>query len=189
MGNQGSTGITWILLLTILLLVSSSIIYGLASSGDEDDQDVEDLLESALKEIESYFVVKEGYAKMKDEYLMMVLLIKPVFSTPIPLSNLTLEVNDGKVLRLLNLSGVFDSKDVFNEDFWSDLNQSFAIVPVIDKDGSLREGFINGDLFYVAFKISKDAERIEVSIISGYGSVSEVEIILPFSTSDVFKIY
>jgi len=192
MREAGSTGIASAILLIAILLMGSSAIYTAMSQDSMSSGDFEDRVNEILDDMTSYFLVKEGYAKIEGNEIKILLLVKPVFDDPISISNLTLQVIDDNSIHVMKPQGIYEAgKDLFDNDLWNEINQSFGIIPVIDKDKSIsKEKTVNGDLFYVALCLrGAEVENIEISILSETGSVSIITIDIPFSTSDVFKIY
>ena len=193
MREAGSTGIASAILLIAILLMGSSAIYTAISQDSISSGDFENRVNEILDDMTSYFVVKEGYAKIEENEIKILLLVKPIFDDPISISNLTLQVIDDDSIHVMKLQSIYEAeKDLFDNDLWNEINQSFGIIPVIDKDKSIsKEKTVNGDLFYVALclKEVKVGEDVEISILSETGSVSIITIDIPFSTSDVFKIY
>ena len=187
-----STGIASAILLTAIPLTSRSAIYTAISQDIVSSGDFENRVNEVLDDMTSYFLVKEGYAKIEGNEIKILLLVKPVFDDPISISNLTLQVIDDNSIHVMKPQDIYEAgKDLFDNDLWNEINQSFGIIPVIDKDKSIsKEKTVNGDLFYVALCLrGAEVESIEISILSETGSVSIITIDIPFSTSDVFKIY
>ena len=192
MREAGSTGIASAILLIAILLMGSSAIYTAMSQDSMSSGDFENRVNEILDDMTSYFLVKEGYAKIDGNEIKILLLVKPIFDDPISISNLTLQVIDKDSIHVLKLQGIYEAgKDLFESDLWNEINQSFGIIPVIDRDKSIsEEKTVNGDLFYVALCLrGVEVENIEISILSETGSVSIITIDILFSTSDVFKIY
>ena len=193
MREAGSTGIASAILLIAILLMGSSAIYTTISQDSISSGDFENKVNEILDDITSYFLVKEGYAKIDGNEIKILLLVKPIFDDPISISNLTLQVIDDDSIHVLKLHDIYETgKDLFDSDLWSEINQSFCIIPVVDRDESIsKEKTVNGDLFYVALCLRgiEIGEDIEISILSETGSISVLTIDIPFSTSDVFKIY
>lgn len=193
MREAGSTGIASAILLIAILLMGSSAIYTAISQDSISSGDFENRVNEILDDMTSYFLVKEGYAKIEGNEIKILLLVKPIFNDPISISNLTLQVIDDDSIHVMKLQGIYEAgKDLFDSDLWNEINQSFGIIPVIDRDRSVsEEKTVNGDLFYVALCLRgiEIGENIEISILSETGSISVLTIDIPFSTSDVFKIY
>lgn len=193
MRERGSTGVLPIVTLMAVLLTSSSIVYTTFSRDNMFTSKLENRISEVLDDISFYFLVKEGYAKFEGNDLKIVLLVKPMFDDRILLSNISLQVVDKNSISVLRLSDVYMvKKDIFSSRFWNDLNQSFVVVPVVDSDRSLSENsIVNGDIFYIALKLQNVSigDEMEISIISEYGSISSINIEVPFSLSNVLRIY
>ena len=178
-------------LLALMLILSSGILYSISTETDLpfDEDDINEVVD----DFTSYIIVKEGYASFVGNELRIALLVKPIFDDPFSIENLSIQVVDKDSIDIMELQDVYlVKKNILSSAFWDELNQSFGIIPVIDRDNSIYENsIVNGDTFYLVFKVDdvNVGDEIEISLLSESGAISVITITIPFSTSTVFKVY
>ncbi len=188
-----------ITLLAIFMVIGAistigSVMYTELNQKDGFFQLSENETEKILDDITSYLMVEEGYACICEDGMKIVLLVKPVFDTEISLADISLQVAEKDCLKVLKVGDVHElNGNLFDAEFWKDIGyNTFVVIPVLDRDNSLSsKELINGDIFFVAFKLDdiKMGDTASFSFLTPHGSCMNIEIQIPFSTSNVFRIY
>jgi len=168
MNKWGSTAIAAMTLLIGFLLVSivaASVITN-GSGSTTSEQDVEEILNDVLDEISTYIQIKDkigkyyttnGIARIEK----IAILIKPLISIDIDISQLNIKLCDGNTVKILSYSGnaeFLESNSLFEHPIWSNLDENnFGFLALLDKDRSLVDhDILNEDMAYIIIKIPSD---------------------------------
>ena len=170
MSNWRNTGITTIILLTILLLVGltvASVITG-ENTGSTDEQNYDQMTEEVMNEISTYIQIKDQKGKYYNingtqKIEKIALLISPLVSQDIDVTQLTIQLDNGEKVKILSFDGnasKIDSNTLFNHPIWKNLTvNNFGFISIVDLDNSLIDhNTINdySDNIYVVFKLPND---------------------------------
>ncbi|UCH72226.1 MAG: hypothetical protein JSW62_01385 [Thermoplasmatales archaeon] len=168
MNRRGSTGIAAAVLLISFLLISiiaASVIIGESQETTEQDlqQIADDVIDDVLNEITNYLQIKDLMGKCNinsDERKIekIAILIKPLISNDIDASELIIKLCNGNDVKLINYSGnaeFIGSNSLFEHPIWDTVNgENFGFIVISDKDNSLDSDILNGDMVYIAIKLS-----------------------------------
>lgn len=170
MGKSIITGITALMLLISLMLIGitvASIITGENTEATTEDN-FDQMTKEVIDEISTYIQIKDQKGKYcnangEQKIEKIALLISPLITQEIDLSQLTIQLNDGESVIFLVYTGNvknLESNSIFDHPIWDDINGSnFGFIPIIDLDGSLvNYNIINdcSDNVYVVFKLPRD---------------------------------
>jgi archaellin len=170
MGKSIMTGITALILLISLMLIGitvASVITGENSSTTTEDN-FDQITKEVMDEISTYIQIKDQKGKYcisngEQKIEKIVLLISPLITQEIDISQLTIQLNDGESVVFLVYTGNAEnlvSNSIFDHPIWNNINGSnFGFISIVDIDGSLvNNNVINdcSDNAYIVFKLPYD---------------------------------
>lgn len=163
-----STAIAAMILLISFLLISVVVASVITSGtgGTTSEKDVEEILNEVLDEISTYIQIKDkigkyyttnGIAKIEK----MAILIKPLITIDIDISQLNIKLCDGNTVKILNYSGhagLIGSNPLFEHPIWNNMRENnFGFIVLLDKDRSLTDhDILNDDMAYIIIKLPND---------------------------------
>ncbi len=129
---------------TIAAAAATTVIYTKDTSTDE--QEIQQLINDIIDDVASYIQVKDIIGKYHDhkgtqKITQIALLIKPLTTEQIDVSQLMLQLSNGESLQLFFYGESVDryrSSHLFEHTLWTTLsNQTFGTLVTLDKDNSL----------------------------------------------------
>ncbi len=181
------------IIIAILVASGASTIY--MDSSEDFDQDVEKIVNDAVKDITTYVEILDVIGRYmgmgeKRELDRILILAKLPFDGSINASDLRICVDDGKRLIILGYSGfaTFQKSDsLFDNAVWS---EGFSLIVILDRDSSICEwGVINhGDIFFIAVELPSSfhiraGDNLVIYIVVPSGVTKTLDIYVPFSCS------
>lgn len=170
MNNWGSTGITSVILLISFILIAvtvASVLTGGTVTNGTSEEDLEQILNEVLDEITTYIQIKDKIGKYYGTYgnqkiEKIAILIKPLVSQEINISELTIKLCNGNNIKILDYSGNTEdigSNHFFEHPIWDDITvNNFGFIVTHDKDNSLKDYNTineNTDMAYIIIKLSE----------------------------------
>lgn len=203
-----TTGLTIIILLVSLLLIgitTASVLLD-GSSGLTEEADLNQITNEVIDEISTYIQIRDIKGKFCEidgvkKIQKIAILISPLVTQDISLSQLTIQLDDGESLHMLNYSLYAESLDensIFEHSIWKNIRgENFGFISIYDFDNSL----INHDLIndysdnaYIVFELPLDMalakhEKIIITLFpsSGITRVIELEAPLPIKSVVTFE--
>ena len=170
MSNWRNTGITTIILLTILLIVGFTVASVITGEDTQytNEQNYDQMTEEVINEISTYIQIKDQKGKYYNingtqKIEKIALLISPLVSQDIDVTQLTIQIDNGEKIKMLTFDGntsKIDSNTLFNHPIWKNLTgNNFGFISIVDLDNSLTShNTINdySDNIYVVFKLPND---------------------------------
>lgn len=167
MGNFKATGLTALILLIITMIVVmgiASIITGETSTSSTTEQDYDQIVDDVLNEITTYIQIKDEKGKFYDingqyKITKIALLISPMVSQDIDMSQLTIQIDNGEMVNILyyDKSDEIGTNSLFKHNLWNNLNGSnYSLISINDYDNSISEFNLlnkNSDMAYLVFKL------------------------------------
>jgi len=207
MNNRGSIAITGVILLTSVILIGVVTTSVLSSETEEiSEKDVEEILDDTLNEITTYLKITDKLGKYygvphQQKIEKIAIMVKPLISTDIDISELTVKLCDGNTVKILSFNGNADfigSQSLFEHSLWDDLPEgTFGFIVTHDKDNSLVDYNIinkNTDMAYIVIKLSEELslEKGETLIVtlfpeSGIQRTIKVEAPMPMKSIISFE--
>ena len=110
MNNLGSNGITGMILLIVIMLVTITAAGVMTESTTDvttDIQDIDQLTQEVIDEISTYLQIKDQKGKfyqINDEYRIkkIAILVSPLVSQEIDMTQLTIQLDNGENVRILS---------------------------------------------------------------------------------------
>jgi len=206
MNNRGGIGISAAILLISFILISvtiASIITGETTGTSE--LDMEEIMDDVLDEISTYLQIKDVMGKYystggENRIEKVAILIKPLISQDIDISELTIKLCDGNTIKMLGYSGnaeLIEANSLFEHPVWNNITDSnFGFVVIRDKDRSLVDYDSindNTDMAYIIINISEEfsltkGETMDVTLFPSVGIKKTITIDAPFSIKQLVNL-
>lgn len=167
MNNWGSNGITSMIILIAIMLVAVTAAGVMTASTTEtgvDTQDIDQLTQEVIDEISTYLQIKDQKGKfyqIEGEYKIkkIAILISPLVSQEIDVTQLTLQLDNGENVRILSYvnSAKIGNSNLFDHSLWNNINgTNFGLISIIDQDSSISDYNVineNTDNCYIVFEL------------------------------------
>lgn len=203
MNNEGIAGIALAVILAGIIItagVTASVILGESENGSE-----EEMLNEALDEISTYIQIKDKIGKFYSIeggkcIQKIALLIKPLFSIDIDVSDLTIKLNNGEQINMLYYSGnagFINANPLFEHPIWNEQNEeNFGFIVILDKDESLVNHSIinkNTDIAYITIKLPenfwlKKGDSMHITLFPSAGIARTIEIEAPAPVTPIVNL-
>ena len=206
MNNQGATGIaTAILLISFILIGATAASVIMGDSGNNPEENYEEILEEALDEISTYIQIKDALGKYnsttEEQHIQKIaILIKPLFSIDIDASKLVIKLNNGKQIKMLyyNRQAEFiSSNSLFEHPIWTTMTDTdFGFIVILNKDQSIIDyGTINDntDMTYIIIKLPNDftmkkGDTLELTLSPSTGVTKTINLKAPLPIKQIVAL-
>lgn len=206
MNNQGATGIaTAILLISFILIGATAASVIMGDSGNNPEENYEEILDEALNEISTYIQIKDALGKYnsttEEQHIQKIaILIKPLFSIDIDASKLVIKLNNGKQIKMLyyNRQAEFiSSNSLFEHPIWTTVTDTdFGFIVILDKDQSIIDyGTINDntDMTYIIIKLPNDftmkkGDTLELTLSPSTGITKTINLKAPLPIKQIVAL-
>lgn len=206
MNNQGATGIaTAILLISFILIGATAASVIMGDSGNNPEENYEEILEEALDEISTYIQIKDALGKYnsttEEQHIQKIaILIKPLFSIDIDASKLVIKLNNGKQIKMLyyNRQAEFiSSNSLFEHPIWTTMTDTdFGFIVILDKDQSIIDyGTINDntDMTYIIIKLPNDftmkkGDTLKLTLFPSTGITKTINLKAPLPIKQIVAL-
>ena len=207
MNNRGGIGISAAILLVSFILISftiASIITG--ETTETSEENMEEILDDVLDEISTYLQIKDVMGKYYSTGLgqkieKVAILIKPLISQDIDISELTIKLCNGKIVKMLVYSGnavYIESNSLFEHPVWDNISDSnFGFAVIHDKDRSLVDYDAindNTDMAYIIINLSEEfsmtqGETMDVTLFPSSGIERTITLYAPLPMKQLVNLY
>jgi archaellin len=206
MNNQGATGIaTAILLISFILIGATAASVIMGDSGNNSEENYEEMLEDVLDEISTYIQIKEVLGKYnstteKQHIQKIAILIKPLFSIDIDASRLMIKLNNGKQIKMLyyNRQAEFlSSNSLFEHPIWNTMTDTnFGFIAILDTDQSIIDYDAindNTDMTYLIIKLPNDftmkkGDTLEITLFPSTGITRTINLKAPLPIKQIVSL-
>jgi archaellin len=197
MNKRGSTTAIAAMILLISFLLVSVIAASVITTGSENttsDEEMEEILNDVLDEITTYIQIKDKIGKYyttdgTTKIEKIAILVKPLISTNIDVTQLNIKLCDGNTIKILSYSekAVFiESKPLFEHPIWDEIDKdNFGFITLLDEDRSLIDhNILNKDMTYIVIKIPDEfsltkKETITITLFPESGIQITMELKAP----------
>lgn len=198
MNNWGSQGITAMIVLIAFMLigVTAASVLTEDSTSTITEEDVNQLMDEIVDELCSYLQIRDQKGKYYKidgqlEIQKIALLISPLVSQNIDLSQLTVQIDNGEMVKILTNSDIcskLESNTLFDHSIWDNLDgENFGFISIIDLDNSIKDFNVineNSDNAYIVFKLPSDftmqkRDKIIVKLFPSEGVVKTIILEAP----------
>ena len=208
MGSIGITGITTVIILISMMLIGVTIgaIISDGTSGPTTVGDINQMTNEVIDEISTYLQIKDQMGKYyningEKRIQKIGILISPLVSQDIDVSQLSIQLCDGETVKILAYEGFTESIEsncLFEHPIWNNItNHSFGFISIHDKDKSLVDYDIineNTDMAFVIIRLSEDmtmtkGDKLILTLFpsSGITRTIVIEAPLPMRTIVTFE--
>ncbi len=209
MSKWGSMAITSAILLIASLLigvVAFSVLSGSTDGTTGSEQDIielyNQLVDDSIDEISTYIQIQDRIGKYYGEpqhqrLQKIALMIKPLVSINIDISELTIKLCNGKdvmILRCNNKTDMIGAQSLFEHTLWSNLEENnFSFIVTHDKDKSIIDFKTinsNTDMGYIIIKLPeefymKKGDTLAISLFPETGITRNIVIEAPLPIKSV----
>jgi len=205
MGRFRSTGITFLMILIISMLIiysAASLITGETTSGTTTEQDYDQVVDDVLDEITTYIQIKDQKGKYTEingvrKIQKIAILISPLVSQDIDFSALTIQIDNGEMVNIFyysNRSEKIQGNSLFEHPLWDNINGSnFSLISINDRDNSIVDFNIinkNSDLAYLIFELPdylamEKYDEIKLTLFPDTGITRTILLYAHFSISSI----
>jgi len=206
MDTKAATGIPTAILLISFILVgatAASVIIGNTENSQEFDYNK--ILKDTIHEISTYIKVDDVIGKYsstsENQYINKIaILIKPLYSTNIDISNVLIKINNGEKIRILsnnNYAELIKNYSIFEHPLWNMIKENeYSVISILDKDRSINNHNIindNTDTSYLIVKLPKDltikkGETIEITLILPAGTSKTIYLEAPLPIQPIVSL-
>ncbi|MFH1100514.1 MAG: hypothetical protein V1726_00560 [Methanobacteriota archaeon] len=212
MNKHGSLGIaTLILFFSVILIAATaaSILIGnivSSSSGSSPgDNDLNRITQETVNELTTYLQIKDIHAKYsmnehEPAIHTLAILIKPLVSTKIDLSTLTIEVSNGQHLHFFTYSAMnapIGSSSLFEHPLWNNTSTAnFSALVLLDTDHSILDYHIinaQNDIVYLLLKLPDDIsmkkdDTVMITLLPGTGITRTITVTAPLPMRSIVSL-
>lgn len=165
--------ITGVILITSIILIGATAASLLGTqSEDTSEEDLIDLynqvVDETIDEITTYLQITDKLGKYYGDPHQQIIekiaiMVKPLISTDIDISGLTIKLCDGNTVKILNFgenAEFIGSQSLFGHSLWDTLPEgTFGVIVTHDEDKSLVNYNAinkNTDMAYIVIKLSEE---------------------------------
>jgi archaellin len=198
MGRLFITGLTGSILLISLILIGITVGSAITGEtlGGTTEEDYQHMVDEVINQISTYLQIKDQkgkYCNMEgvQKIEKIALWISPLFSQDIDVSQLTIQLDDGKNVIMLTYDGNAEAMrpySLFEHPIWDNLTgANFGFASVVDLDGSLVNYDIineNSDNAYVLIRLPEcmmfsKGESLTITLFPSTGIVRTIMLKAP----------
>lgn len=200
MNNTASLGITSVIILIAVILIALTTLSVMSqdttdTSEEEIDQIINDAIDPLTKYIQITDRIGKYYGEAHNQKIQKIaIMIKPLVSDEIDISQLTIKIDNGENVRILtydtNTTTNIGTNNLFEHPVWGNLTGvTFGIITTHDKDNSITNYNTlnkNTDMAYLIIKLptdyymkKDDTLTIKLFPESGYERTLNLEAPLP----------
>ena len=206
MSNIKGLAITTLILLIVFLLIAISVATIITGqTGETTSEDYELLLNDVLEEISTYIQIKDKVGKYNNtdgiqRIEKIAIMIKPLLTNEINISQCSIKLCDGNSIKILNYSGnseLIKSSSLFNHEVWNNISSNnFGFIVIHDNDRSLIDYHTindNKDMAYIIIKLSEDfsfgkGETLFVTLFPSSGIKKTIILEAPLPINKVVSL-
>jgi archaellin len=196
--------------ITIAVLTVSSLMMGATISSVMDtesdsittENNIEKITSDAIDEISTYLQIRDKKGKFSkingvQKIEKIAILISPLVSQNIDISRLTIQISNGRILKILRNNGIIehlDSNSIFEHPIWDKIDgNNFGFISISDYDKSLISNKLLNDFsdnVYIVIRLPagmamKTYDRIVVDLFPATGMATSILLEAPFSMSQI----
>ena len=199
-----TTGLTAIILLVSFLLIgiTAASVLSESNSGLTENADLDEITNEVIDEISTYIQIRDKIGKFYEidgvkKIQKIAILISPLVTQDINVSQLTIQLNNGESVHMLTYSLYSESLDqssIFEHNIWNYITgENFGFISICDLDDSL----VNYDLIndysdnaYVVFRLPSDMalakhDKIIITLFPSTGITRTLELEAPLPIKSV----
>lgn len=210
MNKQASFGLSSIIILITVFLIATTaasvLISSMKNTGNPgSENDLNRMTQEAVSEISTYIQIKEIYGKYsvvenQQKIQSLAILIKPLFSTEIDLSEALIEISNGQDLRFLSFSGQTEniqSYSLFEHPIWNVMSsERFSVVTIFDTDNSIIHFNTINDQTDTSFLLltlpeelaMKKGDSLKITLLPATGVMRTIQVTAPLPMQTIVSL-
>jgi len=202
---SASIGITSVILIVAILLIAATVGSVITETSQEvSEEDINILVEDAIKEITSYIQIKNilgKYYAFENTYALqkIMILITPLFHVEYDLSTLVvqLQTNDMVTDLYYDQQAVVPKGDLFAESNWHQEKENvYSCLISLDTDDSIQQyNILNDptDMVYLTIDFPQSmylykGDSMKISLIAGSGVLRSISIKAPVPINKIVQL-
>jgi len=204
MGSLIGTTITIAVLTLSSLMMGATITSVIDAESDSitTENNIEKLTSDAIAEISTYIQIRDQKGKFSkingvQKIEKIAILISPLVSQNIDISRLTIQISNGRILKILRNNGIIehlDSYSIFEHSIWDKLDgNNFGFISISDYDRSLISNKLLNDFsdnVYIVIRLPagmamKTYDKIAIDLFPATGMATTIILEAPFSMSQI----
>ena len=204
MTNWTTTALTTLVLLTSMLLIGVTVadVITDGTTSTTTEQDYEQMVEQIEDEISTYIQIKDlkgKYIKTEGQNKIekIAILISPLITQEIDISQLTIQLDNGEYVRILTHQQETDkigSNNLFEHPLWGNITtDNYGLISINDKDSSISEHSVineNTDYTYIIIKLPIDMkmdkyDTIQITLFPSTGITRTINLKAPLPIKSV----
>jgi len=203
-----STILLFITFLLVSMVIANEIFAGSttdSTTGEPTEQEIEQMTQEIIDEISSYIQIRDQkgkYYKINSERKIkeIAILISPLVTQNIDLTQLTIQLNNGETVKTLYFDGNISkmkSNTLFEHPIWDNLTgDNFGFLSIVDLDNSMDDHQVINDYSdnaYIVFKLSSsitlaEYDTMDVTLFPSTGITKMTSFRAPFSIKPVVTL-
>ncbi|MFW6173637.1 MAG: hypothetical protein ACOC5T_07825 [Elusimicrobiota bacterium] len=206
MNNIGGIGIASAILLVCFLLIAATVTSVImVDSEDLSEEDVKKMVKGSIDEISTYIQIKDVVGRYysnegKQRIEKIAILINPLFSVDIDISELLIKINNGEQIKMLSYSNqadFIDSYSLFEHPIWNSIDgDGFNFVVTLDKDRSLVDHNVindHSDMTYIIIRLPeefamKKGDTVTITLFLSRGITKTISLEAPLPMKRIVSL-
>jgi len=170
MTKQGNLGIASVVILIsfILLAMTAFSVLSDDTTNSTSEEEIQEMIDDSLEEITKYIQITDKIGKFygppnQQKIQKIAIMIKPIFSNEIDVSDITIKITNGNTIKILSYSGFaqpVDTYHLFEHPIWNNITENtFSLIATHDKDNSISNFNVlnkNTDMAYIIINLPSD---------------------------------
>lgn len=203
--TTASIGISSVILLVAILLIAATVGSVITETSQEvSEEDINILVEDAVKEITSYIQIKNilgKYYAFENTYTLqkIMILITPLFHVDYDLSTLVIQLQTKDMVTNLYYTqqAVVPKGDLFADSNWNQEKENvFNCLISLDTDDSVKQyNILNDptDMVYLTIDLPQSmylykGDSMKISLIAGTGILRSISIKAPVPINKIVQL-
>ncbi len=205
--TEGNLGlISGILLIVFILIGATAASVIMDGKGDISEEDYTQMVNEVVDELSNYIKINDVVGKYDEvhgnyQIQKLAIMIRPLISTQVDTSVMTIKISDGEHLYILFPTGqvaLIGTRSLFDNPLWENTPQgTFSFISIIDDDSFLIDHHVinkNTDTQFIIINLPRDVimrygDIMEITLIPAPGTQRTLSLEAPLPTTHVVSLY
>jgi flagellin FlaB len=207
MNNKGNLGlISGILLIVFILIGATAASVIMNKKGDVSEEDYTKMVNEVVDDLCNYIKINDVIGKYDGVHAechiqKIAIMIRPLISTQIDTSAMTIKISDGEHLCILFPTGqvaLIGTSSLFDNPLWENTPQgTFSFISIVDDDSSLIDHHVinkNTDTQFIIINLPSDlimhyGDTMDLTLIPAPGTQRTLSLEAPLPITHVVSLY
>ena len=207
MNTEGNLGlISGILLVVFILIGATAASVIMNGKTDVSEEDYTKMVNEVVDDLCNYIKINDVIGKYDEvhgnyQIQKIAIMIRPLISTQIDTSVMTIKISDGEHLYILFPTGhvaLIGAHSLFDNPLWENTPQgTFSFISIVDDDSSLINHHIinkNTDTQFIIINLPSDiimryGDTMDLTLIPAPGTQRTLSLEAPLPTTHVVSLY